>query len=435
MTTTTEHNGHPVDTLQEDTTTAPLPEQSTAEPEPEPTANPAAPDGEQPQRFTTTPASTRPRPRRGRWLTRGRRAAVDDPIDPDELQARIDRDQEVVAKQDTAVLREAKTRGEINAEAAQQRRHRADERTQDEHDHQARMTRRKQRRQRENRSATKHEKHEDRIADLDQRREQQQKEAEANRERMLDPTEQLRQADQHRRTVPKLMLVPSLLATLTSAVNLAVQGARVIDPAPAGGLLGLGADLVCTIAMTSLLIARMVGLAELTTGGKQQRKPKLGWFTLGDLAVGAVLVALNVIGHSLPSADGTPHDPSTGLLFIFLAGGFVFSSVFAPMTQRLLNARFAEAAAAVQRHTLAARLDAESDRVAHDVAVDVRTAKLLLEIDEHEGLGGERGEDGLPSSNKIYEAMRRHVGRGNQESARRMRELMQLVGGKHYDQS
>lgn len=339
--------------------------------------------------------------------------------------------EQVVAIQDDPAIATAKTDADLAAEAEQRQQHRADLRHADDKEHQDELTRRDQRRRRRNARETAREQHEDQIATATEKRERQQAEAEAERARLLDPTEQLRRAYQQRRWVPLVLVIPAAAAGITSMVNLAVQGARVIDPAGAGVALGAGADLVFTMAMLGLLIARMAGVDRLDSSTPPPTV-KLGWFTIGDLGAGLALVGLNVTAHLLPSSDGSPHDPNTGLMFFGLVAGFVFSSVFAPMARRLLDQKFEAASTAVRQSALAARLDAPAEKLAPETAVDVRTAKLMLDVDQRDGLGGVRGDDGLPSGTKIYEAMKQHLGRGNYASAGRVRELMAEMSANHY---
>src|SRR5699024_7971767 len=267
--------------------------------------------------------------------------------------------QRVVEIQDDPAIAAAKTDQDLAEEAAQRQRHRADERAEADTDHQAELRRRAARREREDKREAAREQHEDQITAAEQKRERQQAEAEAERKRLLDPTDQLRRAHQQRTWVPLTLMIPTAAATITSMVNLAVQGARVVSPAPFGALLGAGADLVFTAAMISLLIARLAGVDSLVAAahGEKSQKRGLGWFTAGDLIAGAALVGLNIVAHSLPSADGSPHNPATGYLFAGLAAGFIFSSVFAPLARKLLDQKFRDAATAAQQHELAAHLD------------------------------------------------------------------------------
>lgn len=358
-------------------------------------------------------------------------AVAAQPANLDALRQLREHAQQVVQIQDDPDIARAKTDQDLRAEAEQRQQHRADLRAEAESDHQAELARRAERRQRAHTRDAAADKHDDQLTAATQRREQQRAAADTERQRLLDPTDALRRAHQQRRIVPLLMLIPTVAATITSAVNLATQGARLINPSWAGSLLGAGADLVFTCAMLALLAARMVGVDTLATAG-EQHKPRLGWFTAGDLAAGLCLVVLNIVAHALPPADGSAHTPGTGWLFAGLVVGFVFSSIFAPLTRRLLDAKFRDACRSAQQHELVTRLDAPSEKLSQEVAVDVRTARYLLELDEKDGLGGQRQADGLPSSNKIYEAMRDRIGRGNHSSARRIRDLMAEMSTEHY---
>lgn len=338
--------------------------------------------------------------------------------DVQRLQAALELARQVLPLQQAEELRQVRSDEELAEELAQQRRFRADWREQAQKDHEAAIARHERDRARREKLAADQASHEHAMAQEAQRFEQQQAEAARERARLLDPNAEVIKARRAHVWLPKLALVPSAVAALVSAAQLAIQGARVLDaPTPVGAAVGAGIDLVFTIALIAIALGRMSGV--VTEGFRAGSR---GAYVLGELGIGLGLGAASVIAHHLPSANGQPHNASQAWWFLLIPVMFAISAIYGPKLQADTKKRLIQAGNDAAISTTWGGLDETEVKV-------LRLARWLAEQDRAGLIPGERGEDGLPSVKGVERAIREYLGKCGNPLAKRVRDTYAITSG------
>lgn len=319
---------------------------------------------------------------------------------------------------DYGTLTRARSHDEITADVEQARRHREDERSEADLDHQEEIRRRQRERaqQREREDAEARHRHQQQ---LDQQRHEQATAAAMQRqEQILHPAHEVVASRRWNWLLPKLTFIPGGIAALVSALNLGTQGVRIIDaPAWAGGTLGAGLDLVFTLALIVLALARMSSSVMGEDTHDHRR-----WYGAGEWVLTAALGAANVMAHLLPSANGAPHDAMLGIWCLLIPLGLGFTTIFAPMTSTDTRMRFVRAGREATFSRPYGGLDSGEARV-------LRLTRWVADQDRQGLIPGERDEAGLPSVKGIEKAVREHVGRCSNPLARQIRDYYAVVSG------
>src|SRR5690606_3133565 len=345
--------------------------------------------------------------------------------DPQRLQAALDLAQKVIPLQEQSALLQVKSDNELQQMIEQARQHRAAQREQDDQDHQVEIELRELRRQARRRRAIEQLEHEENQAARQRAYEQAVAEATAERERLTNPLTELVAAHRAKVWLPKLALVPAVVASVVSAANLATQGARIVDAQHSwlGAVLGAGVDVVFTIGLMAIILGRMSGAVTTFLSDQASHDDRRGsaWYLAGEIGLGLALGAANVAAHHLPSADGSEHTAELGWWFLLLPLAFGFSTIFAPRLQRSTVRRLVYAARQTELAAEYGTLDAD----------DRRVLRLVRWLAEHEhAIEGERDENGLPSVSSVDRAIRKHFGRSSKPLARRVLDTYALVSGK-----
>lgn len=331
------------------------------------------------------------------------------------LKAAIDLAERVRPLQRNDDLLAVRSDDEFAAELEQQRQFRDDWRDQAAKDHDVAIGQAERQRKHEDQLATDQAAHEHEMAREQQKHQQQLATSARERDRLLDPNVEVRKAQQSHKWLPKLALVPSVVAALVSAANLAIQGARVIEgPAALGAAVGTGIDAVFTVGLIAITLGRMSGV--VTDGVRSSTRSYLG----GEIGIGAGLAAASIIAHHLPSADGSVHATSQAWWFVLLPFMFALSAVYGPKLQADTKDRLVHA-------SNDARVSGGFGGLTDGEAKVLRLARWVADQDENGLVPGERDVDGLPSVKGVERAIRAHLGKCRAGLAKRVRDTYALT--------
>ncbi|MER7015850.1 hypothetical protein ABT324_30820 [Saccharopolyspora sp. NPDC000359] len=330
--------------------------------------------------------------------------------DPARLEAALSLAREALPVQQAQELREVRSDAELQAEIAQARRHREDRREQADKDHaldiELAELEREQRKARE----TARLRHEAALAAAQQSHELRGAQADAERARLLDPLHALAAARTAMTWLPRLAMIPAAVAGVVSAVNLGLQGSRIVENPVLGALLGSGVDIVFTLGLLALTLGRLSGAVSADDSVTSKRDRMI--YLAGELALGLALGLASVVAHHLPSANGSPHTSELGWWFLLLPVAFAFSAIFAPRLKASTYRRFVLAGRE-------AELLAGYNGLADDELRVLRLARWLAEQIQLERDFGEL-QDGLPSVTKLDKAIREDWGKSSKPLARKV---------------